>query len=128
MPPVARDGVCSVPPVQGDAAQVEDGGGGEQHVQRGAHQAEGLPVDPVLLEQLDGPERHHQNRDQQVGKGQRHDEVVGLDLPDGGGGGEGERRVGEEGRRGGEKRGGGERRRGEEERSVLTTHPLFIMR
>lgn len=73
-----------VSPVQSDAAEVQDGGGGQQDVQSGPHQAEGVPVDPVLRHQLDGSERHHQHRDQQVRKGQGHDEVVGLYLPEGG--------------------------------------------
>lgn len=63
---------------------MQDGRGGQQHVQRGAHQAEGLAVDPVLVHQLDGAEGHHQHRHQQVGERQRHDEVVGLDFPGGG--------------------------------------------
>lgn len=71
-------------PVQGDAAQVQYGRGGQQDVQRGPDQAEGLAVDPVLVDQLDGTKRHHQHRHQQVGKRQGHDEVVGLDFPDGG--------------------------------------------
>lgn len=69
-------------PVQGDAAQVQDGRGGQQDVQRGPDQAEGLAVDPVLVDQLDGTKRHHQHRHQQVGERQRHDEVVGLDFPE----------------------------------------------
>lgn len=81
---VPSAGPAGLSPVQGDAAQVQDGRGGQQHVQRGAHQAEGLAVDPVLVHQLDGAEGHHQHRHQQVGKRQRHDEVVGLDFPAGG--------------------------------------------
>lgn len=72
-----------VSPVQSDAAQVQYGRRGQQDVQRGPDQAEGLPVDPVLVDQLDGTERHHQHRHQQVDKRQRHNEVVGLDFPDG---------------------------------------------
>lgn len=72
-----------VSPVQGDAAQVQYGRCGQQDVQRGPNQAEGLPVDPVLVDELDGTEGHHQHRHQQVGKRQRHNEVVGLDFPDG---------------------------------------------
>lgn len=68
-------------PVQRDATEVEDGGCGQQDIQRGPHQAEGLAKDPVLLEQLDSPERHHQDRHQQVRKGQRHNEVIGLYFP-----------------------------------------------
>lgn len=75
---------CTNSPVQSDAAQVQYGRGGQQDVQRGSDQAEGLAVDPVLVDELDGAERHHQHRHQQVGERQRHDEVVGLDFPDGG--------------------------------------------
>lgn len=74
----------TVSPVQGDAAQVEYGRRGQQDVQRGPDQAEGLAVDPVLVDQLDGAEGHDQHRHQQVGERQRHDEVVGLDFPGGG--------------------------------------------
>lgn len=70
-------------PVQGDAAQVQYGRRGEQDIQRRPHEAEGLAVDPVMVDQLDGAERHHQHRDEQVGECQRNDEVVGLDFPDG---------------------------------------------
>ena len=73
----------SLSPVQGDAAQVQYWRGGQQDVQWGPDQAEGVTVDPVLGDQLNGAERHHQHRHQQVGKRQRHDEVVGLDFPDG---------------------------------------------
>ncbi|KAK0148201.1 Transposon TX1 uncharacterized protein [Merluccius polli] len=45
---------------------MQDGGGGEQDVQRGADQAEGLSIDPVLVDQLDGAERHHQHRHHQT--------------------------------------------------------------
>lgn len=60
---------------------MQYGRGGQQDVQRRPDQAEGLAVDPVLVNQFDGTERHHQHRDQQVGERQRHDEVVGLDFP-----------------------------------------------
>ena len=62
---------------------MQDGGGGEQHVQGGADQTEGLSVDPVLGDQVDRPERHHQHGHHQVGERQRDDEVVGLDFPAG---------------------------------------------
>lgn len=48
-------------PVQRDAAEVQDGRCGEQDVQGRSDQAEHLPVDPVVLNQLDGSERHHQH-------------------------------------------------------------------
>lgn len=73
-------------PVQGYAAQVQDGSGRQQHIQGGPDQAERLPVDPVLVDELDGTEGHHQNRHQQVRERQRHYEVVGLDFPAEGGG------------------------------------------
>lgn len=62
---------------------MQYGRSGEQDIQRGPDQAESLAVDPVLVDQLDGTKRHHQHRHQQVGESQRHDEVVGLDFPDG---------------------------------------------
>ena len=49
-------------PVQGDAAQVQYGRRGQQDVQRRPHQAEGLAVVPVLVDQLDGAERHDKHR------------------------------------------------------------------
>lgn len=70
-----------ISPVEGDAAQVENRRGGEQNVERCPHQTEGLTVDPVLVDQLDGSERHHQHWHEQVGKSQRDNEVVGLDFP-----------------------------------------------
>lgn len=70
-----------VPPVQRYAAQVQDGGSGQQHVQRGADQAEGLAIDPVVMDQLNGSKRHNQHWHQQVSEGQRHYEVIGLNFP-----------------------------------------------
>lgn len=49
------------PPIQRYAAQVQDGGSGQQHVQRGADQAEGLAIDPVVMDQLNGSKRHNQH-------------------------------------------------------------------
>lgn len=69
------------PPVQCNAAQVQDGRSGQLDVQRGAHQAEDVAIAPVAGGQLDGGEGHHYHCHQQVGKSQRHDEVVGLLLP-----------------------------------------------
>lgn len=34
-----------------------------------------------MLDQLHGTKRHHQHRNQQVGKGKRHNEIVGFYFP-----------------------------------------------
>lgn len=52
-------GVCSLSPVQCNAAQMKDGGGGQQDIQRGSDQAAGLTVPPATRGQLDGRKRHH---------------------------------------------------------------------
>lgn len=68
-------------PVQRNAAKVQDGRSGQLDVQRGAHQAEDVAIAPVAGGQLDGGKGHHHHCHQQVGKSQRHNEVVGLLLP-----------------------------------------------
>lgn len=68
-------------PVQRDTAQVQDGRCGEQDIEGRSDQAEHLPIDPVVLDQLNGSKRHHQQRHQQVRKGKGNDEIIGLDFP-----------------------------------------------
>lgn len=68
-------------PVQRNTAEVKDRCCGEQDIQRGADQAKHLPISPEVLDQLNGTEGHHQHRNQQVGKGKRHNEIVGFYFP-----------------------------------------------
>lgn len=68
-------------PVQGDAAQVQYGCCGKQHIQRGAHQTERLSVTPVACGELYRRKWHHQKSHQEVCERQGDNEVVGLLLP-----------------------------------------------
>lgn len=69
-------------PVKSNAAKVQDGGSGQQYIQRGSDQAEGLPVTPTACGQLNSCKWHHHQRHQEVGKSERHNEVVGLLFPE----------------------------------------------
>lgn len=70
-------------PVNGDGDQVQDGGGAAENVARGPHVAQLGAQRPLLRHFVDGAQRHHQARNQQVGHGQRQDQVVGhvLQVP-----------------------------------------------
>lgn len=72
----------SVVPVQWYAAQVQDRCCGEQDIEGCSDEAEHLPIDPVVLDQLNGSKRHHQYWHQQVREGKRNDEIIGLDFPE----------------------------------------------
>jgi len=73
-----HDGVVAV---HADAAQVEDRGSGEVHVQRVPHVAHELREHPVARQLETGVERHHRYGHQDVREGEGHDEVVG-DYPE----------------------------------------------
>ena len=67
-------------PVHADHAQVEDGGGAQQHVRRRPHVADGGAQHPGLVDLLRGAQRHDQDGHQQVRHRQRHDQQVGRRL------------------------------------------------
>lgn len=69
-------------PVQCNAAEVEDGRRSQQDIQRRPDQAENLSVPPLAGGELYRSERHHNQCNKQVGKRQRHYEVVCLLLPE----------------------------------------------
>ncbi|KAK0135195.1 hypothetical protein N1851_028989 [Merluccius polli] len=60
-----------------DADEVEDRDGGEEHVEGGVEQAEGVAIEPAALDGAHGAEGHHGDSQQQVGQSQREDEHVG---------------------------------------------------
>ena len=62
--------------IEADGAQVEDGGGGEHHVERDPDEAKRVPEQPPPDEVISDGEGHHQQRDEGVGHGEGHDEEV----------------------------------------------------
>ena len=63
--------------VDADDAQVEDGGGAEEDVERRPRVAERLAEHPPAEALLRRGERHDEHGDEQVGDGERHDQQVG---------------------------------------------------
>lgn len=68
-------------PVQWNTAEVQDWCCGEQDIEGCPDQAEHLPIDPVVLNQLNSSKWHHQHWHQQVRKGKGNNEIIGLDFP-----------------------------------------------
>lgn len=68
-------------PIQRNAAQVKNRCCCEQDIQRCPDKAEHLPVNPDVLNQLNGTEGHHQHWHQQIRKGKRHNEIIGFYFP-----------------------------------------------
>ena len=63
--------------VDADGAEVQDGGGAEQDVQGRPHVADRLPERPAAHHLVHRGERHHHDRDEEVGHGQGDDQQVG---------------------------------------------------
>lgn len=61
---------------------MQDGSRRQLNVQGSSNQAEDLSIPPVAGGELDGSKGHDHHGNQQVRKRQRHDEVVGLFLPE----------------------------------------------
>lgn len=68
-------------PIQRNAAQVKNRCCCEQDIQRCPDKAEHLPVNPDVLNQLNGTEGHHKHWHQQIRKGERHNEIIGFYFP-----------------------------------------------
>ena len=62
--------------VDGDGAQVEDGGGAHEDVEGEPHVAEDFSEDPLADREEHDVERHDADRHQNVGHCQAHDEEV----------------------------------------------------
>ncbi|MPC55754.1 hypothetical protein E2C01_049698 [Portunus trituberculatus] len=71
------DGICDGPvAVQGDGAQVEDGGRATQDVAREPHLTQVDAEDPLAYDAVGHVEGQHEHCHGQVRHGQRHDEEV----------------------------------------------------
>ncbi|KAG9336155.1 hypothetical protein JZ751_002502 [Albula glossodonta] len=66
--------------VEGNGTQVEDGAGTAGHVQAQPRLADSLPQRPLPHHNVHDGERHHQDGHQEVGGGQRADEIVGGNV------------------------------------------------
>ena len=59
---------------------MQDGGGAAEHVRGEPHLADDTAEDPAADHRVDDARRQHRQRHRQVGRGQRHDEVVWRDA------------------------------------------------
>lgn len=71
------EGKCDISPIKSDSDEVQYRSGAAEHVPRGPHIAEARAQRPALRNLVDGAERHHEARHQQVRHGQRENQVVG---------------------------------------------------